>query len=168
MPLRSHFLLDFLRRIGHIALARLFHANDKADITTLDKDFLELSATFLVLQTVDGEDLLLVGLCQGQGIGNRRELLLELALVEQDKHTRVADDGILDNLIARDVLNILSDHADGSPVLTGCLVEVLDIFGHRRGGNGFPCLFNHQRLTAFLDTHLLGEAHRRGRFPYRC
>ena len=42
-------------------------------------------------------------------------------------------------------------------MLTGCLVEVLDIFGHRRGGNGFPCLFNHQRLTTFLDTHLLGE-----------
>ena len=42
-------------------------------------------------------------------------------------------------------------------MLTGCLIEVLDILGHRRGGNGFPRFLYNQGLTAFLDTHLLGE-----------
>ena len=42
-------------------------------------------------------------------------------------------------------------------MLTGCLIEVLDIFCHRRGGNGFPCFLDDKGLAALLDTHLLGE-----------
>ena len=42
-------------------------------------------------------------------------------------------------------------------MLTRCLIEVLDILGHRRGGNGFPRFLDNKGLTAFLDTHLLGE-----------
>ena len=107
------------------------NANNHAVVTTLDENFLELTTAFLILQSVDGEDLFLVNRCQCQGIGNGSELLLELTLVKQDEHTGVADDGILDNLVARDVLNVLSYHTDGCPVLSGqlkdneLLIEVL-------------------------------------------
>ena len=104
--------LNLLRRVGHITLMGFLHTNDEADIATLDEDFLELTTSFLVLQTVDGEDLLDICLGQCQRIGNGRKLLFELTLVKENKHTGVADDGILDNLIACDVLNILSDHTD--------------------------------------------------------
>ena len=81
------FFLNLLRRVGHIALMGFLHTNDKADIATLDEDLLELATSFLVLQTVDGEDLLDICLGQCQRIGNRCELLLELALVKEDEHT---------------------------------------------------------------------------------
>ena len=63
------------------------NADNHAVVTTLDENFLELTTAFLVLQSVDGEDLFLVNRCQCQGIGNGSELLLELTLVKQDEHT---------------------------------------------------------------------------------
>ena len=58
------FFLNLLRRVGHITLMGFLHADNEADITALDEDFLELATSFLVLQTVDGEDLL--DICLGQ------------------------------------------------------------------------------------------------------
>ena len=52
------FFLNLLCRVGHITLMGFLHADNEADITALDEDFLELATSFLVLQTVDGEDLL--------------------------------------------------------------------------------------------------------------
>ena len=81
------FFLNLLCRVGHIAFMGFLHTNDKADIATFDEDFLELATSFLVLQTVDGEDLLDICLSQCQCVGNRRELLLELALVKENENT---------------------------------------------------------------------------------
>ena len=41
--------------------------------------------------------------------------------------------------------------------LTYSLVQVFDILGHGRGGDGLPCLFDDQGLSSLLDTHLLQE-----------
>ena len=57
---KKGFLLYLLSRIGHVALTRLFYTNYNADISTLDKDFLELTSVLLVLQSVDGKDLLFI------------------------------------------------------------------------------------------------------------
>ena len=46
---KQGFLLYLLSRIGHVALTRLFYTNYNADISTLDKDFLELTSVLLVL-----------------------------------------------------------------------------------------------------------------------
>ena len=84
---KQGFLLNLLSRIGHVALTRLFYTNYNADISTLDKDFLELTSVLFVLQSIDGKDLLFVCLGQSQNISNRLEFLLELALIKQDKDT---------------------------------------------------------------------------------
>ena len=43
-------------------------------------------------------------------------------------------------------------------MLTGGLVEILDILCHDRGSDGLPCLLDDEALAALsLDTHLLRE-----------
>ena len=37
------------------------------------------------------------------------------------------------------------------------LIQIFDILCHRRRGDGLPCLFDDECLSAFLDTHLLEE-----------
>ncbi len=151
------FLLGLLRGIADIALPRLLDTKNIAFRAALDEDFLEGTATLLVVEAVNGENLLAVDVRQGKGGLDVIKLVLELALVEEHEDVGVVDDGLLDNLTAGDVLDLLRHHTDHRPVLTGGLIEVLDIFCHDGGGNGLPCLLDDQTLTPFLDTHLLGE-----------
>ena len=58
------FLLNLLGGVGHITLMGFLNADNHAVVTTLDENFLELTTAFLVLQSVDGEDLFLVNRCQ--------------------------------------------------------------------------------------------------------
>ena len=152
------FLLDLLGGVGHITLNRLLDTEDITFRATLDEDFLEGTAAVLVVKTVDGEELLTVIVGKGKGLTDLVELVLELALVKEHEDIGIADDGLLDDIGGDDILDLLRDNTDHSPVLTGGLIEILDIVGHDRGGDGLPRLFNDKTLaTVALDTHLLGE-----------
>ena len=151
------FLLGLLSGIAHITLARLLDAKDIGGVDTLDKNFLKRTATSLVVKAVNGKNLLTLDIGQGKGGLDIIKLLLELRLVKEHEDIGVIDDSLLDNRRRGDILYLLGDNTDHSPMLTGGLVEILDILGHDRSGNGLPRLFDDQALTAFLDTHLLGE-----------
>ena len=53
---QGFFLCPF-RRVGHIAFSRLLDSVHIADNSSTDEDFTEESTSFLVVQTIDGEDL---------------------------------------------------------------------------------------------------------------
>ena len=58
------FLLGSLGGVGHIALMRLLHTIDSARRATSDKHLTEETASFLVLQSVDRENLLAIDIGQ--------------------------------------------------------------------------------------------------------
>ena len=151
------FLLGSLRGVGHITLMRFFHTKDCSYRATTDEDLSEEAASFLVLQAIDGEDFLAIDIGQTKDGFNLIKSLTELRLVKQHHHIGVVDNGFLDNGTAYDVLNLLRHHTYACPELSGCLIEILDVLCHHRGGDGFPCLFDDQHLAVLLDTHLLDE-----------
>ncbi|GFH99287.1 hypothetical protein IMSAGC004_01690 [Bacteroidaceae bacterium] len=136
---------------------RFLHAVHAAGASPADEHLAEEAAPFLVFEAVDGEDFLAVHVRKPENGLDFIEPLAELALVEQHHHVRVVDDGLLDDRTADDVLYLLRHHAHRSPKLTGRLVHELDVLGHERAGNGFPCLLDDQDLAVLLDTHLLQE-----------
>ena len=136
---------------------RFLNSKHASDTSSSDKDFSEEASAFLVFKSVDGEDLLAVYICQAKDCLDLVETFTELALVKQHHHIRVVDDGFLHDRTSHDVLNLLSNHTHRCPELTGCLVEVLDIFCHHWRSYGFPCLLDDKHLAVFLDTHLLNE-----------
>ena len=89
------FFLSLLRRIAHIAFSRFLDAKDITLSASFDKDLLEWRTAYLVVKTVNREDLLAVDIRQGQCGLDVIELILELALVEQHEHVGVVDDGLL-------------------------------------------------------------------------
>ena len=151
------FLLSTFRGVGHVAFTRLLNTKDGSYGSTTDIHLTEETASFLVFKPVDGEYLLAVNIGESKDGLNLIESLTELALVKQHHNIRVVDDGFLHNGTADNILNFLCHHTDTGPELSGCLIQVLDIFSHHRGCYGLPCLFDDQNLTVFLDTHLLDE-----------
>src|SRR5574344_549334 len=75
-------LLGSFRGVGHIALMRFLDTIDGSDLASSDEDLTEEAAPFLILQPVDGEDLLAVNLSQAEDGLNLIETLPELALVK--------------------------------------------------------------------------------------
>ena len=71
------FLLGFLRRIAHIALTGFLDAEDISLRATLDEDLLKGRTPHLIVETVDGEDLLAVDIRQGQCGLDVIELILD-------------------------------------------------------------------------------------------
>ena len=134
-----------------------FDSKDGSNTSTTDEYFTEETASFLVFQSIDGENLFAVHISQTKDSLDFIKSLTELALVKQHHHIGVVDDGLLHNGTANNILNFLCYHTDTCPELTCCLVEVLDVFCHHRAGNSFPCLFNDKHLTVLLDTHFLDE-----------
>ena len=111
----------------------------------------------MVIQTVDGEDLLAVDVTQRKGCLDVVKLIHEPALVKEHEDIGIANDGFLDNRGGGDILNLLCHHTDHCPVLSGCLIEVLDVLCHDRCCDGFPCFLDDKTLTAFFQAHLLSK-----------
>ena len=151
------FLFSLLCSIRHITLWRLLYTQHFAILPSLQKDFLEIGSSILVVKAVDGEDLLAVIVCECKGCLDFIKLILEFALVEKHEHIGIVDDGFLHDRGGGYILYLLGHNTHHCPVLTGGLIEILDILCHRRCGYGFPGFLNNQAFSALLDTHLLGE-----------
>ena len=136
---------------------RLLHAIHITGLPSPDEYFTEETASFLVLQTVDGEDFLAVYIGQTEYRLDGIEAFFELALVEQHHHIRVVDDGFFHDFTADDVLYLLRHHPHACPELSGGLVQVFDVFRHHGRGDGLPCLLDDEHLSVLLDAHLLQE-----------
>ena len=89
--------LGALGCVGPIALGRFLHTIDIGVLAAADPHFLKVAATVMVVEGVDGEDLLLLYLRQAEDGTDVIVPVLELALVEENFHITVVDDGFLDN-----------------------------------------------------------------------
>ena len=136
---------------------RLFHTIHITCLSSPDKNFTEETASFLILQTVDGEDFLAVHIGQTEYSLDGVESFLELALVEQHHHIRVVNDGLLHYLTPDDVLYLLCHHTHACPEFSGGLIQIFYVFRHHGRGNGLPCLLDDEHLSVLLDAHLLQE-----------
>lgn len=121
------FFLSALGGVGPVALGRFLHAIDIGVLATADPHFLKVAAAVVVVEGVDGEDLLLLHLCQSENGTDGIVTILELALVEEDFYVRVVDDGFLDNGAVDDIVELLGHHAGDAVELSHRLVEVLDV-----------------------------------------
>ena len=92
------FLLQSLCRIGPIALWRFLHTEDIPGVTTTDPDFTELGTSLLVLQLIDGKDLLKLYLRESKLLSHVLVAVLELRLVKQDGYIGIGDNGLFQNV----------------------------------------------------------------------
>ena len=106
------------------------HTIDIAGETAANEDLLEVAASLVVVESVDGEDLPALHIGQTEDGLDVVKTLLELTLVEKDGDIRVVDDGFLDNGTADDVLKLLCDDAHCGPELSCSLVHILDVPCH--------------------------------------
>ena len=136
---------------------RLFHTIHIAGLSSPDKDFTKETASFLILQTVDGEYLLAVHIGQTKYRLDGVESFLEFTLVEQHHHIRVVDDGFFHYLTADDVLYLLCHHTHACPEFSGGLIQIFYVFRHHGRGDGFPCLLDDEHLSVLFNAHLLQE-----------
>ena len=99
-------LLDLVGRIGHIAFKGFLDPEHVTLAAALDEHLLEGTTPFLVVKAVNGENLLAVDGCQGEGGLDIIELVLELGLVKEHEDLGVTDDCLLDDRGGHDVLYI--------------------------------------------------------------
>ena len=126
------FLLSSFRRVCPIALRRFFDTIDITGLATADPYFLEVIPALVVVQVVDGEDLLALDGCESEDGRYLVIPVLELTLVEQDLHVGVVDDGLLHNRGVYDIIEFLGNDSGDAVELSHRLVEILDVFSHRR------------------------------------
>ena len=91
------FLLGAFGGVGPVAFGRFLHAIDVGVLAAADPHFLKVAAAVVVVEGIDGEDLLFLHLRQSEDGTDGIVTVLELALVEEDFYVRVVDDGFLDN-----------------------------------------------------------------------
>ena len=111
----------------------------------------------MVVECIDGENLLSLDSRQSEDSRNVIIPVFELRLVEQDFHITVINDSLLDNGRINHIVQFLCHYSGDAVELTHRLIQIFDVLSHRRGGDGFPCLFDDESLSAFLDTHFLKE-----------
>ena len=111
----------------------------------------------MVVKCIDGEDLLPLYGRQSEDSRNVIVPVLELSLIEKDFYITIVYDSLLDNGGVYHVIQLLRHHTGDAVELAYRLVQILDVLCHCRRGNRFPCLFDDECLTTFLDTHLLEE-----------
>ena len=143
--------------VSHVAFPRFLHAIDFAGRTTPDEYFPEETASFLVLQSVNGKDFLAVRFRQSENSLDVVEAFLELALVKKHHHIGVVDNGLFYDFAADDVLYLLCHHADTCPKLSCRLVHKLDVLGHEWRGDCLPCFLYYQDFSLLFQTHFLQE-----------
>lgn len=80
------FLFSSLCSVSHVAFTWLFNSKYGPDTSTSDKDLTEETSSFLILQTVDSENLLTINVRQTERGFNLIKSLTEFALVEQHYH----------------------------------------------------------------------------------
>ena len=81
----------------------------------------------MVIQTVDGKDLLSLYISDTEDGGYLIISVLELALVKQYLDVRVVDDGFLDNGRVNHITEFLRHHACNAVELSHGLIKVLDV-----------------------------------------
>jgi len=86
------FFLGAFRGVGPVAFGRFLNAIYIGVLAAAYPHLLEVVPSIVVVQGVDGEDLLLLHLCQSEDGTNGIVSVLELALVEEDFHVRVVYD----------------------------------------------------------------------------
>ena len=149
------FLFRPFRGVGPVTFRRFFHTIHIRYLSTAYPYLLEVIPALVVVKAVDGEDLLSLNRCQSEDSRDVIVSILEFGLVKQNFHVAVVDDSLLDDGRINHVVQFLCHNSSDAVELTHRLVEILDIFCHRRRGDSFPCLFDDESLSTFLDTHLL-------------
>ena len=86
----------------------------------------------MVIQTVDGKDLLSLYISDTEDGSYLVISVLELGLVEKDLDVGVIDDGFLDNRRVYHITEFLCYHACNAMELSDSLIQVLDILCHGR------------------------------------
>ena len=80
------FLLGSLGGIGHITLVRFLDTIDITLESATDEDFTEEGSSFLIFQTVDGEDFSALYISQTKDLLDFSKPFLELALIQKHRH----------------------------------------------------------------------------------
>ena len=150
-------LLRPLRGVSPVTFRRLLHTIHVRHLPTAYPHLLEVVTPFVVVECIDGENLLSLDSRQSEDSRNVIIPVFELRLVEQDFHITVINDSLLDNGRINHIVQFLCHYSGDAVELTHRLIQIFDVLSHRRGGDGFPCLFDDESLSAFLDTHFLKE-----------
>ena len=120
-----------------------------------DPDFtVERSRT---VRTVDGKDLPPLLLRQSQKFLDMFELVHIFTLVEQYLAVRVVDDRLLDNIRGDDVVHLLCHYHGLTEILSDGFKEILDVFTHVGGHQGFPTFLNQYHLADSPELSHLGN-----------
>ena len=124
------FFFSAFCRVGHIALRRFFYSIDISTLSPAYPDFLEVVTSLMVVQGVDGKDLLSLYISDTEEGSYLILSVLELAVVEQDLDVRVIDDSFLDYRGVNHITEFLGHHACNAVELSDRLIQVLDILSH--------------------------------------
>lgn len=93
---------------------------------------LEVASSLMVVQRIDGENLLTLYVSESRIAAISSYLSLNLVSVKQNLHIRVVDDGLLHNRGINHVIKLLCDHTGYSVELPDGLIQILYIFRHGR------------------------------------
>lgn len=81
----------------------------------------------MVVESVDGEDLLLLDLCEAEDSRDLVIAVFELALVKQNLDVAIVNDGLLYDGRIDDVIQLLGDNTGDAMELADGLIEVFDV-----------------------------------------
>ena len=151
------FLFRAFGSVSPVAFRCFLHTVHIRVLSPAYPDFLEVAASFPVVQGIDGEYLLPLDGSQSQDGGNVLVAVLELGLVEQYLHIGVVDDGFLHDGRIYHIVQLLGNDTRYAVELSYRFVQIFDVFRHGGRSNRLPRFLNNQRLASFLDAHLLQE-----------
>ena len=124
------FLLRTFGSVSPVAFRCFLHTVHIRVLSPAYPDFLEIAASFPVVQGIDGKYLLPLDGGQSQDGGNVLVAVLELGLVEQYLHVGVVDDGFLHDGRIYHIVQLLSNDTCNAMELADSLIEVFDVFRH--------------------------------------
>ena len=151
------FLFRAFGGVGPVAFRCFFHTVHIRVLSPAYPDFLEVAATFPVVQGIDGKYLLPLDGGQSQDGSNVLVAVLELGLVEQYLHIGVVDDGLLHDGRIYHIVQLLGNDTGYAMELSDRFVQIFDVFRHGGRSNRLPRFLNDECLASFLDAHLLQE-----------
>ena len=85
------------------------------------------------------------------------ELVHIFTLVKQYLAVRVVDDRLLDNIRGDDVVHLLRHYHGLTEILSDGFKEILDVFTHVGGHQGFPTFLNQYHLADSPELSHLGN-----------
>ena len=101
------FLLRPFRGVSPVTFRRFIHAIYVRHLPTAYPYLLEIVAPLMVVERIDGEDLLSLHRRQSEDGRYVIVSVLELGLVEQDFHITIVDDGLLDDGRVNHIVQLL-------------------------------------------------------------